>query len=159
MNDTALPLPGIMTEEPEPDDRKERRADDARRWFVLTVLVFILIVLVLLMMRSCVPSAVQASDLGGGKAIGRVDPLPEDEFSIAIWCRPGVKAATVLKRHGLSTSGLVKFSDGATVVQCSTGDPDTIVAALKRDKDLYDAGYVFAEDGDDWQWDSAEKKN
>jgi len=158
MSDTTILLPGVMPEAPEPEDRRDDNGDDARRWLALTVLIVVLAVLALLLMRSCVPASVKAADIGGGKQIGVVEPLPEDEFSVSIWCRPGVNPKTVLKRHGLSSDSMVRFSNGATVVTCTGKDPDAIVARLQKDEDLYDAGYVYTEDGESWGvWDSNDK--
>ncbi len=81
--------------------------------------------------------------------VGSIDALPASGEYVALWLKPGNDVAAVLGRHGLNAEQILfeRQDEGYYVVDIGDGDAEKIVAAMKGDAALYDAGRVYEEPG------------
>jgi len=135
-------------------DSEARRlaAEDERRHRTYatlgTVLLLILVLIVILIFwRSCSSEDTDADITSGEAVIESVPGLDRVENAVAIWVRPGEDVDEILSRTGLGGAKVVDLGEGTYVVGVPEGDAEGIVEALKSDPGLFDAGYLFAEEG------------
>jgi hypothetical protein len=132
----------------EPEQPEEEREDRNRDSLLLAVAVIIVIIIVLLLWRGCASSQRNINDAGAGNgSIVAVPKLPVDDSTVAIWVKAGADVNKILARHELSAQGAADMGDGAFVVKVADGtDLTKLIASLKADTDLVDAGNVYLRD-------------
>jgi hypothetical protein len=136
-DDEGMPDPVVLEED-----------EDKRSYGTLgTVLLVILIVVVILLFwRQCASSGGESGVEGAGGVIESVDDLQVQEGAISIWVKPEGDVEAILTRNGLADAGYIFMGDGTYIVSSSKSDLENIVANLKQDPDLYDAGFVYTDD-------------
>lgn len=127
---------------------QEPEEDEQRSYALLGTigLIVIVIVLVLLFWRSCDSTQDAGTDSGGGGVIEKLSDLDMAEDGVAIWVKPDASVEAVLARHGLAEADYTSFGEGTYVVDAGGHDAAALVAELKKDSDLYDAGFIYSEE-------------
>ncbi|MDA3936343.1 MAG: hypothetical protein PF636_05690 [Actinomycetota bacterium] len=129
----------------EPDSKES--SDRSVRTLATVILLVIVIIVVLLLWRSCDATGKSDSDSGGGGVVESVEGLSIAPGDVAIWLNEGASIDDVLARHNLSADGMVAFDDGTTfVIPIGDADSEDLVAELKKDVDLMDAGYLYVQE-------------
>ncbi len=105
----------------------------------------IVIVLVLLFWHSCGFDPQDGRISSGGGIIQTLDDLEVIDGGVAVWLRPGATVEQVLDRNGLADSSHTSFGDGTYVIGIDDEDVPGIVARLKKDPGLYDAGFLYTD--------------
>ncbi len=129
------------------EEELERRRLRSYTTLGTVLLAVIVIVVVLLLWRSCVAEEGGQVARGGG---GVVDVLPDstaEPGDIAVWLMPGTQIADVLSRYGLDDTRFAAFGDGTYVISIEGRDAQALVTQMRRDPTLYDAGFVYTENG------------
>lgn len=80
---------------------------------------------------------------GGGLVVGQVAGKEARSDVVAVVVKQGSTIADVLARNGLSADGAADLGNGSYMVSTGGRAPATVIAALKRDPGVIDAGYVF----------------
>lgn len=146
-----------MAEEPRlvPDEEvsseviAEQEDEDLRSYGTLgtVLLVILVIVVILLFWRSCATGDGSGSGERTGGVIESVDGLESEENAVSVWVRPGGNIDTILARNGLSDASYIFMGEGTYIITTpGTWRAEDMVAELKADPDLYDAGFVYTEE-------------
>ncbi len=129
------------------DTEYEQPARDTRSLGTLgtVLLIVVVVVLVLLLWRSCGTKQQTGETESGGGIITSVSDAEYAEAGIAVWVKPGADIETVLQRNGLGDAAYSDFGEGTYVVSVDKGSAEHVVARLKNDEGLYDAGFVYTD--------------
>lgn len=139
---------GRQVDDPSRMQRRQEQEREKRQGALTTLLTGIIIAAVILVFlffyRSCSSGRAQLAGSGGGGIIQTDDRLKNVDGAVAVWLKPGYRLADVLERHKLADASVTSFKDGTYLLAVGDRDVRELVAQLKKDPALYDAGYVYA---------------
>lgn len=127
------------TEEPEPKpEHKTTRA------VVAAIILIVVAVLVFLLLRECTNTTVSGTE--GNHTVVSVPPTVRRENTVALWLKGNTSLGAVLDRTGVRTTSSKSMSQGLYFLFLPDGENAAgVIAKLKRDREVYDAGYVYDE--------------
>ncbi len=131
-----------------PTYTEEPPAEEQRSYVALAsiLLVVVVIILILLFWRSCGATESTGENSSGGGVIESISGLDVVKGGVAVWLKPGASIDEVLARNGLASAEVAPFGDGTYVIAIDERDPEATVARLKNDSELFDAGFLYAEE-------------
>jgi len=133
-----------MTPELEPEQTPEQ---EKRSLGTLGTVLMILgiVIIVLLLWRTCAPKEQSGEEQSAGGVITTVPGLERVDVGVAVWVKPGTDIEALLERNGLGDAAYGDFGEGTFVIKVDEGEAERVVAKLKRDEWLYDAGFLYSD--------------
>lgn len=128
---------------PEQEPERDKRALGTLGTILLIITV---VIVVLLFWRSCGNEEQSGEEQSNGGVITTVPGLERIDAGVAVWVKPGTDIEALLERNGLGDAAYGDFGEGTYVIKVDEGEADRVVAKLKRDEWLYDAGFLYADD-------------
>jgi len=115
-----------------------------------TVLMIVgIVIIVLLLWRTCgTGEQAGGEEQASGGVITTVPGLDRMEEGVAVWVKPGTDVDALLERNGLEDAAYADFGEGTFVIKVDEGEAERVVAKLKRDEWLYDAGFLYADESE-----------
>jgi len=129
--------------EPEQQPERDKRALGTLGTILLIITV---VIVVLLFWRTCGTDEQAGETQSSGGVITTVPGLERIDAGVAVWVKPGTDIDALLERNGLGDAAYGDFGEGTYVIKVDEGEADRVVAKLKRDEWLYDAGFLYADD-------------
>jgi hypothetical protein len=128
----------VERDEQNADDQRERRV----RAIVAAIILVIIAIVVLLLLRTCGTTTKKASL--GDKTIVPVPAQVRAENAVSVWIKPDSTVGEVLGSAGVRATSTRSMGDGLYFVFLPDGESATaLVARLKGDQRVYDAGFVY----------------
>jgi len=128
---------------PEQQSERDRRSLGTLGTILLIITV---VIVVLLFWRSCGADEQAGETPSSGGVITTVPGLERMDAGVAVWVKPGTDIEALLDRNGLGDADYSDFGEGTFVIKVDEGEAERVVAKLKRDEWLYDAGFLYADD-------------
>ena len=123
--------------------QEEERQDRMYVMLGTVLLAILLIIVILFFWRSCNADSADGTVSSGGAQIVSVPNSDPVENAVSVWVRPGEDLDVILSRNGIETGDIADLGEGTYVL--TVDDAERVVAELKDDPGLYDAGFIYTE--------------